>query len=458
MEEDPHFAPTGEINPLALFLVIAGSFLLLLSNRRNGLKALLGIAVLVPLGQQFNILGLHFMFFRILIAVGWVRVFLRGETRDFFLNKIDKFFIFWALTAVVCGLFRGMKAEFLGAAYDSLGIYFLVRILTKEPEDVLSPLRFLCLLSLVVAGVMLVEAATHHNPFAVMGGVPLTDWIRNGKARAQGPFEHPISAGAFGASIFPLMIGLWLQGGTERRTALGGIVGCLIIVVTSVSSGALMTLLAGLIALALWPERTRMRRLRWLTVAGLVVLNMVMKPPVYYIIAKLSDLVGGGGWHRSYLIDLFVTHFSSWWLIGDSHTLNWAPDYQATLGDPNNLDLTNYYVSQGALGGIWMLGSFIAILTFSFQITGRLVQGDEPLIWKKTFIWSFGACLAAYCTTFISTSITHQSAVFWHWVLAVVAGLPAYVGYTGSAPAAVGESDADDFPQPMREDARFSPN
>lgn len=455
-EEAQYSVGSGDINPLALTLVLLGGFFLLSSSRQNGLKALLGVAILVPLGQQIQLAGLHFMFFRILIAVGMMRVVLRGELLAFHLNKIDKLFIFWALTEIVCGLCRGFKAEYLGMAYDDLGIYFLVRILTKEGEDVLGPLRFLCVVTLAVAAVMLVEAATKRNPFAVMGGVPIDDFIRNGKARAQGPFQHPIAAGAFGASIFPLMIGLWMQGGQGKKIAVGGIIGCLIIVFTSVSSGALMTLGAALIGLVLWRERFRMRRLRWLTVAGLVVISMIMKPPVYYLIAKVSDLAGGGGWHRSYLIDVCVHHFSSWWLTGDSYTFKWAPDYQATIGDPNNLDLTNYYISQCALGGIWMLGLFIAILTLCYSIVGRLVQSPNPTVWKKTFIWSFGVCLAAYCTTFISSSISNQSAAFWHWALAIVAGLPAYAGATDTAPDPVPEMDRESEANSMPQAARYN--
>lgn len=447
---------TGDINPLALILVVVGGLILLCSSRQNGLKALLGVAILVPLGQQIMLFGLHFMFFRILIAVGIMRVVLRGEASDFHLNKIDKLFIFWALTEIVCGLFRGIKAEHFGMAYDDLGIYFLVRILAREPEDVLGPLRFLCVISLVVAGVMLFEAATHRNPFSVMGGVPLVDFIRNGKARAQGPFQHPIAAGAFGASIFPLMVGLWLQGGAGKKIAAAGLISCLVIVFTSVSSGAIMTLGAAFVGLFLWRERNRMRRFRWLTVAGLVVLSLIMKPPVYYIIAKVSDLVGGGGWHRAYLIDVCVHHFSRWWLTGDSYTLQWAPDYLSTLGDPNNLDLTNYYISQCALGGIWMFGSFIAILTLCFQSVGRLVQSPDPMAWKKTFIWCFGVCLAAYCTTFISSSISSQSGVFWHWAVAVVAGLPAYVASTDAAPEPIPELEVENAPSGVRAQARYN--
>ena len=39
----------------------------------------------------------------------------------------------------------------------------------------------------------------------------------------------------------------------------------------------------------------------------------------WYLIAKISDVMGGTGWHRSYLIDQFLGHFTQWCLIGTSY-------------------------------------------------------------------------------------------------------------------------------------------
>jgi hypothetical protein len=392
--------------------------------------------------------------------VGLIRVVLRGEQAGFRLNRVDKLFIAWALVEVLCAAMRGIQGQYLGFAYDALGAYFLVRILVKEPEDVLSPLRFLCMVSLVVAGVMCYEAATHNNPFGVMGGVPMVDELREGKARAQGPFTHPISAGVFGASLFPLAIGLWLQGGGNRRAAVAGVIGCIAIVITSVSSGALMTIMVACIGLCLWRARQRMRLIRRCIVVALIALAVVMKAPVWYVIARVSNVAGGSGWYRSWLIDVCISNFDKWWLAGDSHTLDWAPQVHGTLGDPTNLDLVNYYVTQCALGGIWMLALFIAILTCCFQTVGRLVGSGEESALNPVFVWSLGVGLAAYCTTFLSSSTSTQSGVSWHWLLAVVAGLPVYALSGGTAAASVDGAVSGALPEPAADretDPRYLP-
>jgi hypothetical protein len=112
------------------------------------------------------------------------------------------------------------------------------------------------------------------------------------------------------------------------------------------------------------------------------------------------------------------------------------------------LDITNYYVSQCITGGIWLFIVFILILAFCFQIVGRLVHSQENLVWERHFIWTFGVCLAAYCTTFVSMNVSGQSGLFWHWFLAVVVTLPALSLATDTAVAPVEHATSGDLAEP----------
>ena len=192
-----------------------------------------------------------------------------------------------------------------------------------------------------------------------------------------------------------------------------------------------------------------MRQLRRAAVVILIALDIVMKVPVWWLISKASSLVGGSGWYRSWIIDMCVQHFHDWWLVGDSYTHRWSPQMYTSVGNTDNLDITNYYVAQCTGGGIWMLLAFIVILARCFQIVGRLVQSEENLVWERNFIWTFGVCLAAYCTTFVSMNVSGQSGLFWHWFLAVVAGLPAYVVATDSSAVLVAEPVSGDLTAPL---------
>ena len=411
------------INPLALVFLIAMSFVVLSRSRQAAVGALLLTAAFIPLGQRLVVFGLHFYFLRLLLLVGFVRVLARQEVRGFRTNGLDKLFIAWALTGLLCGIIRGSGAETFGVAYNSLGAYLLIRFLMRKPEEVLVHLRFLAVAAVVIGVSMIWEVMTRKNLFHVLGGVPEILLERGDRVRCQGPFRSPILAGTFGATLFPLMIGLWFQGGRYKRHAVWGAVGCTVITVLSNSSGPLLCYVAALAGLGLWPMRERMQLFRRGALAVVIGLALLMKAPVWYLIAKISDLMGGGGWHRSFLIDVAVKHFSEWWLVGTSRTADWAINYQVLFVDPNNMDITNHYVAQGVIGGVWMLGLFLAIIILCFKIVGRVLHSGVDRLLEPKLLWAIGVALVAHCAAFFSVSYFDQIQVFWFWFLAIIASL-----------------------------------
>jgi hypothetical protein len=426
---------TSNINPIALLFLVSMSIVTLRARRQAAVKALLAIAAFLPLGQQVVLFGLHFQFFRILILIGFCRLLTRGETREFRWNKVDKLFVCWALAGLVCGILRDpasiMGVNCLGGAFNAFGIYFLIRFLTKEPGEAIDHLRLLAFVAVVIAIAMFWEVITHRNLFYAFGGVPETVVEREGRFRCQGPFRHPILAGTFAATLLPLLIGLWFQGGRNKKLALLGIAGCAFSSCVAASSGAILTCLTAMIGLGLWTIRHQMHLIRRGLLVVVIVLSLVMKAPVWYLIAKLSDLLGGTGWHRSYLIDQTIKHFSEWCLIGSSYTAHWAPSGQVLIVDPNNMDITNHYVQQGLQGGMLRVGLFLAIIVACFKIIGRAVRvKDYPSTEAKLF-WAFGVCLASHCTAFISISYFDQIEVFWFWLLAVIAVIQARASQKG---------------------------
>jgi hypothetical protein len=420
----------SNINPLALVFLVVVGLIAVQGRRASAVKALLAIAAFLPLGQQVVVLGIHVQFFRILMLIGYFRVISRGETRNFVMTTVDRLFIAWAVTGFVCGFLRKPAGLFgdecLGRFMNSCGVYFLVRFLTPDPAEIVEHVRFLAFIAIIMALAMAWEFATHHNLFSVFGGVPEITLQRDDsdRFRCQGSFRHPILAGTFGASLFPLMVGLWLAGGRDRKLALVAVICCLFSAVVAASSGAVMTCATALIGLALWPMRDRMHLLRRGIVAALIVAALTMKQPVWYLIARVSDLVGGGGWHRSYLIDQFVNHWNEWWIIGSSYTAHWAPAGIVLVVDPNNMDITNHYIAQGLQGGLLRLGLFIAIIVSCFKIVGRAVRGDAEPPLPRRFLWAMGVTLCAHCTAFIAVSYFDQIEVFWFWLLAVIAAVP----------------------------------
>ena len=413
----------SNINPIALLFLLAMGYFILSGRRQAAVKALLAIAAFLPLGQQVVIMGLHFTFLRILILVGLCRVLSRGEAREFQWQGQDKLFLGWALAGLIFGVLRSPSAEIFGAAYNSIGVYFLIRCLTVNATEAVEHLRFLAFAAMVIAAAMAWELTTHRDLFAVFGGVPSIIAERDGRFRCQGPFRHPILAGTFAATLFPLLLGLWFQSRRQKKLALLGIAGCAFSTCAAASSGALITCVIAIIGFALWPLRAHMRWFRRGIVVVILGLAVVMNAPVWFLIARMGDLLGGTGWYRSNLIQQAIYHFNEWWLIGSSYTANWSSGLPLP-GDRNNVDITNEYIAEGLQGGLLRLGLFLAIIVTCFKKVGRAVHAERTDSHTAKLWWAVGVCLSAHCAAFISISYFDQIQVFWFWLWAVIAVLP----------------------------------
>jgi hypothetical protein len=401
------------------FILVNAIALLMLPRRWAPLPLLVGTCYMT-LGQGIELGPFHLFAIRLLIAVGLVRVITRGERLVGELNGLDRIMMMWASWALISSIFHqdpsGVLVYRLGLVYNACGIYFLFRIFCQSLEDAIILCRITAILLAPLSVLMVLEKLTGYNTFSVLGGVSEMSEIRAGSIRAQGPFAHSILAGTVGAVCLPLMVGLW---GQHRRTALTGIVACLLMIITSNSSGPIMSAAFAIGALFLWAWRGQMRLLRWLAVLSYIGLNLIMKAPAYFLIARL-DLTGSStGWHRAALIDAAVEHFSEWWLAGTDFTRHWIP-YGVGWSE-NHIDITNHYIQMGVWGGMPLMFLFIAILAKGFSIVGERMQQMNDIPSETGFmIWTLGAALFSHAATFISVSYFDQSFVFIYLTLALI--------------------------------------
>jgi hypothetical protein len=337
----------------------------------------------MTLGSEIELGPLHFSALRILIAVGVGRVLLRGERLANKMNSLDHLMVVWAVWALIASLFHQDTSEVLvnrlGLVYNVCGIYFLLRVFCQSLDDMVMLCRITAILLVPLAVELLFEKRTAHNLFSVLGGVPASCEIRDGKVRANGPFAHSILAGTVGGVNLPLMVGLWPQ---YRKTAIAGVVACCLIVFASTSSGPIMSAFFAIGALFMWHWRRRMRLCRWLAVFGYIGLDMLMKAPAYYIIARI-DLTGSStSWHRAVLIEVALAHLSEWWFAGTDYTRHWLPY------------------------GVPWSSNHMLLLMADLSIQSRFM------------IWALGTSLFAHSMTFISVSYFDQSVVFIYLTLA----------------------------------------
>jgi hypothetical protein len=417
-----------ELDPMAVAAFAFLSLFVAFFPRRQALFPIWTLVCLMPMGQELVVLNLHFPLFRILLLLATIRVLLRHEYRDLSWTKVDTIFLFWAFVAIPLGALAdpstALLGNRLGDTYNAALMYFVVRCVVRDRDDIWSNIAGLAFLSLPVAALMLHEHSTGHNLLAAMGGVPELTQVRNGELRCQGAFRHPLLAGAFGATQFPLFLALFLAQPRRRLLATLAMCASVAIVITASSSGALLSFACGLLGLGCWAMRRRMKGIRWTLFWVVLALAVTMNAPVWYLFARLSDVVGGGGWHRAWLIDQAVHHVDEWWLFGTTYTAHWGPAGDVIAEDPKMMDITNHYIMEGVRGGLLRLSLFVAMLTVSFGSIGRYLKSHESEGGRQTFVvWAMGVSLFAHCVTFFSVNYFDQLILVLFWLLGAVASI-----------------------------------
>lgn len=416
------------MNLLPLGFIIIMSTLVMILPRRYAVIPIIVTACYMTYGQVVMVGGLHFYFIRITLFFGWIRLIVRQEISPFkFLrNDTDKLFVAWVFSSVIINFILYQTSEALiyrlGFAYNALGSYFLFRILLKDIEDIDRIIRVMAIMIIPLSAAMLFEHFMGRNLFSVFGGVPELTVIRAGRLRCQGPFLHPILAGTFGAALLPLFIGTWIKDNNHRLIAAFGIISATVITVMSASGGPVMTYIYGIVGLLMWFYRRQMRAIRWGILIMIIALHMVMKAPVWYLIGRLSSIVGGTGWHRSELINQAIKHFGEWWLIGTKYTAHWMPNFLPN--EPAMSDITNQFIHEGINGGLLTMVLFIAIIVVCFSVIGRSVKMFENKSFSmQILIWSLGASLFAHVASFLGVSYFDQLVIFWYMLLAMISAV-----------------------------------
>jgi hypothetical protein len=397
--------------------------LMLVVHRKYAWLPLVMAGCWMTLGQNILLGGINLPVLRLVLAAAMVRVIIRGEFRGINFLTIDRVFILWLITAITAYVALWQTSESLinrlGLAYNAIGMYFCLRAWIIDREDVDRLTRLFAFVLLPIAISMSIEKLTGRNLFSIFGGVPLHTVVRDNKLRCQGPFAHPILAGTVGAVWFPVFLNMVLQ---QRERILGmlGAGACALIVVTSRSSGPLLTLIIALFGMSLWPLRGHMRTLRWGFLAFIIFLQVAMKSPIWFLIGRVNVVSGSTGWHRAHLIDMSVQHFTQWLLVGvkDSDIVKWG----VHAGD-----ITNHYLFEGLRGGVVTLILFLVIMTLAFSYVGRAVkwQRQEPADTQYYHsMWSLGVMAAAHAATFISVAYFNpQIMLHWYLTLAVIVAM-----------------------------------
>ncbi len=414
------------LNPvIAIVLLLAGLLICCLPQKRAVIPFIM-TSILIPGDQIIVVAGLHFPILRVLLLFGMIRILVikgRGNWDVFGggANKIDKSVILLAITSAIAGvlLFRDWGAVVfqLGELYTSFCTYLVLRCLIRDREDVYRVIRVFAWITVLVGAIMVYEHLMGTNPYAKLGGARAAwfaaNLVREGKYRATGPFGTPILAGTFGAVLVPLFIGAWLADKKQRGIAILGMAGATVMAVACNSSTPAGGYLAGVVGLCLWPIRGAMRLVRWGVVITLVSLHMVMKAPVWNLIARIDITGGSSGDHRYQLINQCILHFWDWWLVGTQSSGTWGWDMW---------DTCNQYVTTAVNSGLLGLVIFISIIVYGFKYLGKARRASTD---KKQafFIWALGSALLAHAVSFVGIGYWDQTIIAWYALLVMISAV-----------------------------------
>ncbi len=421
------------MNPIAAFTLAIIACLLMFGSRRWAFLAMAAGALYLTQGASVQVLGLNLFAVRFLEMAGFLRVMARGEFSFSRLNSIDRALIVLYGYTTVIYLIRSREemAYQIGLAVDAFLAYFTARGLLRNMEDWRWFLRTFALLLIPYVALVMVESFTHRNLFTLMGALPHSsgEWSRGGRIRCFGSFRHPSLLGTIAVSFIPLYIGMAFAA-VDRARALLAIALCLVIVWAANSGGPVSGVGAGVLAWFTWRLRTKMQWVRRGMVAMVVMAILLMKAPVWYLIEHVSDITGGDGWHRAFLLDTTYKHLSLWWLAGMpiSGTAGWFAYDQPVTG---GADITNQFVAFGLAAGLGAIALFIVLLTRAYSSIGTsavVLRAASPASREsECLLWGLGCMLTAHIANWLGIIYFDQTYLLWFMQLAAVSTLTQHI-------------------------------
>jgi hypothetical protein len=140
---------------------------------------------------------------------------------------------------------------------------------------------------------------------------------------------------------------------------------------------------------------------------------MVMKAPVWALIARINVVGGNSGDHRYELINQAILHFGNWWLFGEKNPSSWGWE----MGD-----VSNAYVNAAVSGGIFSLIFFLGIFWQAFRAIGlaRKRAAEKEDREMEVTVWAFGAALLSTVVSYFGIWYFDQSVLVWYALLAMI--------------------------------------
>lgn len=383
-----------------LTLIVPGKFLLV---------PYVIAACFVPTDQRVVIMELDFTVLRILVLVGVLRIFIRGELIRVNWHKLDHLIFAWLICGAFVYVIQWMSLKALvnraGLLFDALGLYWLFRQKIRSWADIKFAFTVLAFCVVLMAPLIAIEASTGRNPFVLMGRVITKE--REERLRCQGAFPHSIMLGLFCGILVPGFLTFAMLNKKNILYWLGA-AAAVFIVIASASSTPLMVMAVMLLGLAFFKWRRYTPKAALAVIVMLTALHVVMQAPVWHLMARVNVVSGSTGYHRYKIIDQAIEHFDEWALIGSRSTAHW---------DWGTEDITNQYILEGVRGGLASLIFFLIMLYIAFKISLESSLISQTLD-QQRISWCLFIIMVGNGVGFLGVSYFGQMIMLWYMMLA----------------------------------------
>jgi hypothetical protein len=398
------------ITQATLLITLLLSGLILVIPRKYLLLPFAVAACWAPADQRIVIQTLDFHVLQILIVVVVARLWIYGEIVPIRWNRFDYLILVWAAVGTGVYVIQWMNLAAMifksGQLLIALGLYWVFRQTVRSWNDLRFAHVVLAVCALAMVPFVALEWTTGQNPFALLGRVTTT--VREGTVRCAATFPHAIIMGLFWATLVPLFVGFAREQARHRWLLWGAVAASTFMVVAAGSSTPRLTLAAVAGLLLAYPLRHYTAMGAWGSLAMLVGLHVVMKAPVWHLLARVGVVSGSTGWHRFHLLDQAIRHFPEWMLLGTRSTSHWGWG----LGD-----VTNQLILEAVRGGLITLVLFCAIVFVLARAFARLAV--HPVEKGESFLaWCGFVTLIGHILSFFGVSYFGQISMPWYLLLA----------------------------------------
>ncbi|MFX0203699.1 MAG: hypothetical protein ACFFCW_46975 [Candidatus Hodarchaeota archaeon] len=397
---------------LTLSVAVIGLILVISLKPIHGLIVYISLAIWYPYCVGTVSIGtIDFSVGRIIIIPLFAKIFWGTNlTTKFKVIWLDKLVVILFATEILAGFattepFRLIEYR-AGDFFDMALPYFAVRLIITTKEQYITLLKAIAWSSGVLALFAFYESLTGHNLLALGRSLETPEIRMRFFHRAKATFRICIYYGVYSATVGAMCMGL-LKSVKKNKSIYGVLVGLMFLgAFSSMSSGALLTMVGGLSFIAFYHYRRYWKHalIGIIIMCGLV--EIISNRHFYDVIGRFT-FNASTAWYRSRLFEVafFEGGMSGHWLTGYGCFTD--PGWGTKIDYRDHTDMVNHYLLKLCRYGLVGFIPFCAVIIVAIK---RLFEGFWHIRNDKDtwLIWCLGAGLFGVLLAFNSVSLFGQ--------------------------------------------------